>query len=130
MSYITRRFLWKTAPRFQDKTLARFYRDVSSWRDEGLHDINRYDFSSIQGLCINLERWLVRNHLRTVPTAEINMYRYKINRQFALAKLDRMFPFNGGDRAKFFTEPRPYENPERLAWIDVYSRIKGYPWQF
>ena len=101
----------------QSINMHRFYKDLSTWIDQGYPTYNEWRFSPNIGICGNLYIWGIERDLRD---QEIVQLLDEFKAQILNKHLDPEYPFNGIPPA-YVNEENKFTNPRRLAWIKEHT---------
>lgn len=98
--------------------LQMFYDAYREWLDKGAP--NGMPFYRSDGLCHSVTLWC---RARELNPGAVNM---KMSKQFYVAGLDRIYPFDTPTEFKIATHTdRCHVNPRRVAWVDKHASRKS-----
>ena len=95
----------------------RFYKDLSTWIDQGCPISNEWRFDAICGICHNLTTWGIEKGLNN---QEIDWILDELKTQLLHESLDPTYPFDN-NHANYIKEENKFTNPWRLAWIKEHT---------
>ena len=101
----------------QSINMNRFYKDLSTWIDQGCPTSNEWYFDTICGICGNLLIW---GSIKDLSSQEMNRILDELNAQFLNEYPESEYPFNSTPAA-YVDEENKFTNPWRLAWIKEHT---------
>lgn len=101
----------------QSINMHRFFKDLSTWIDQGCPIYNEWRFDTICGICGNLHMWGIRKDL---SNEEIDRLLDELRAQLINEYLDPEYPFNSTPAAYVYEENK-FTNPWRLEWIKEHT---------